>query len=368
MKNIMVIFGGRSVEHDISIITALQVMRIAKSEEKIVPVYVDKSGKWWTGDKFDEVDTFINFNPKKSKQVSFIAGENVLFVKKGKNLKPLCKIDGAVMCLHGGEGEDGSIAAVLSICDVPFTSSGHTSSAICMDKIFTKDVLCSNQISNVPFVYFSNEKFYDDPKSVLKKIKELGYPVIIKPANLGSSVAIEIAQNEKEVADKIEIACAFDKRILVEKFLEKCEEFNCACIKVDGEVVTSKVLQVSKKQIFSFEEKYIQENRPEKTVFASKGVKNKIKKMAQEVYEVLDCEGVVRIDFLVKNDEIYVNEVNTIPGALSMYMFDEFANREIIEKLLANAEKKAAKKKSLLLDFRSEALLVFKNTMKNMKK
>jgi len=256
-ENLIVLFGGKSVEHDISIITALQMMRNIPKKYNVVPVYIQRDGKWCVADNLTDVNTFIDFdkNVIKKKEVMVGNGEPFLYIKKINSYKKYINVDCALMCLHGGEGEDGSVASILSMCDIPFTSSTHASSAVCMDKIFTKQILASCDIDNVDFCYFTKQDFLQKEKDVLKKIKQLGYPVIIKPANLGSSVAIEIANNEKLVKEKIELALEFDERVLVEKFLTDCDEYNCACVKIDDKIMPSKVVHVDKGQIFSFEEK-----------------------------------------------------------------------------------------------------------------
>ncbi len=362
-ENLMLIFGGKSVEHDISIITALQTMREIKGY-KILPVYVQRDGKWCTAENLDKVETFINFekNVKKKREVTLNIGEQCLYFKKGKVFKKLSKIDVALMCLHGGEGEDGSIASLLSMCNIPYSSSSHSSSAICMDKIFTKDILTANKIDNVTYYSFSKLDYLSNEKSVLKEIKNLGYPVIIKPANLGSSVAIGVAKSEKELKEKIEVAIEFDERVLVEKFLKGCEEYNCACLTLDGKSFVSKVIRVDKGEIFSFEEKYIVEStKREKKI--EKSIEKQIKTLTKQVYKVLNCSGVVRIDFLVTSENVYVNEVNTIPGSLSLHMFNGISKMEIIDALVKDAKDRSANKNAIISVFKSEALEIFKSAV-----
>ena len=360
-ENVLVLFGGKSVEHDISIITALQIMKSMGDNYNIIPLYIERSGQWCTADNLDEIDTFIDFNKnvKKRKEVTLKLGEPYLYVKGMGAFRQYKKIDVALLCLHGGSGEDGSVASLLSMCNMPYTSSSHTSSAICMDKIFTKQVLSSLGIANIPFCYFTKKQFKANPKDVLKRIKKLGYPVIIKPANLGSSVAIDIARKEKDVEDKINVALEFDERILVEKFLEGATEVNCACARIDGELLTSKVVKVSKGKIFSFEEKYIK-NDVQNTKKIDKNIEKEIKKLTKEVYEALSCDGVVRVDYLMAEDKIYVNEINSIPGSLSIHMFEGISKGEFIDKLLENAKASFEEKKHLTFVFESEALQIFK--------
>ncbi len=363
-ENLIVLFGGKSVEHDISIITALQIMKNIPKKYNVVPVYIKRDGKWCVADNLTEVDTFIDFDTKviKEREIVLGNGEPFLYVKKRNTCKKYLKVDCALMCLHGGEGEDGGVVAVLSSCDIPFTSSGHTSSAICMDKIFTKQVLSSCKIDNVDFCYFTKQDYVQKEKDVLKKIKQFGYPVIVKPANLGSSVAIGIAYSEKDIKEKFEIALEFDERVLVEKYLKECEEYNCACVNIDDKVVTSKVVHVDKGQFFSFEEKYIKEC-VKNTKKIEKNIEKQIKDISKSVYKVLNCAGVVRIDFLVTSEKVYVNEINSIPGSLSIHMFSGISRREFIENLIVKAKEKQMEKKELSYVFQSDALKIFKSAI-----
>ncbi len=360
-ENLMVIFGGKSVEHDISIITALQIMKCVDERYNVVPVYIQRDGKWCTAKNLCEVDTFINFekNVREKKEIVLGNGEPYLYIKKFSSYKKWKKIDAVLSCLHGGAGEDGRVSGLFSMCKIPCTSSNHTSSAICMDKIFTKQVLSSENILNVQYCSFTKKEFEESQSAVAQKIKKLGYPVIIKPANLGSSVAIEVVRSEKELLEKVKLALEFDYRILVEKFLENAKEYNCACTIIDSKLIASNVASVNKGEIFSFEEKYL-EKEEKKSKKISKPLEKEIKGLAKKIYLALDCEGVVRIDFLVCDEKIYVNEVNTIPGSLSIHLFKEFSNREFVEKLIETAKQNFEEKKHLTFVFKSEALKLFK--------
>lgn len=360
-ENVLVIFGGKSVEHDISIITALQAMRFVDKDKNIIPLYIQRSGEWCVGDNFDNVDTFIDFekNAKGKREVLLKLGEPNLYVKNTFGNKKI-KIDSALMCLHGGAGENGSVASLLSMCDIPYSSSSLTSSALAMDKIFAKQVLSSVEIKNVPFTYFSKSEYVNSKNKVLRKIKSLGYPVIIKPANLGSSVAIEVVKSKEDLESAIEVALEFDDRVLVEKFLDGASEYNCACFECDGNIKVSKVVKVDKGEIFSFEEKYL-EKESNISLKTEKNIEKNIKALTKEIYKLFDCEGIVRIDFLLYDEKIYVNEINSIPGSLSMHMFSGISKRELVEKLLENAKKKMEERKRLTYHFDSKALEIFKS-------
>lgn len=363
-NNIMVLFGGRSVEHDISIITAMQIIRCVPKEYKVIPVYLQKSGVWCTASNLLDIDVYMDFNKnvKKKKEVFLMPGNSSLFSKGSFSVSKLDKIDCALMCLHGGEGENGSVASLLDMCNIPYTSSSHVSSAICMDKIFTKLVLSSKDILNVPFVYLNKHEYKENKKAILSEIEALGFPVILKPANLGSSVGIEIVNKLSELEEKVEKAFIFDERVLVEKFLKDAEEYNCACVFVNDELITSKVVKVEKSEIFTFEEKYI-ENSTKKPQKTKKMIEKQVSLLAKEVYKLLDCKGVVRIDFLLKENNLYVNEINSIPGSLSISMFNNFSRKEFVETLIKEAKKNALEKNEFNLSFKSDAIKVFKEAV-----
>lgn len=360
-ENILVVFGGKSVEHDISIITALQVMKFVSKEKNVIPLYIQRNGKWCVGENFDKVDTFVDFdkNAKVKREVFVKIGKPYLYIKAPIGFKKT-KIDCALMCLHGGAGENGEVASVFDMCDIPFTSCSSISSGVTMDKIFAKQVLNSEEIRNVPFVYFSKQEFEKEKSKVFAKIKLLGFPVIVKPANLGSSVAIEIARSKEELEEAIKVAIEFDERVLVEKFCTDAEEYNCAVFEFDKNIKTSKVVKVDKGEIFSFDEKYLEKcvKKPEKT---SKNIEKEVKNLSKKIYKLFDLKGIVRIDFLFFEGKVYVNEINSIPGSLSLNMFSGISKRELIEKLIENAKQKFEEKKRLTCHYDSKALQIFKD-------
>jgi len=368
-KKLIVLFGGKSVEHDISIITALQVMKLVPKEYVVTPVYVQKNGRWCIGNNLNEVDAYVDFpkGVKKKREVFLKFGSPYLFCDGVFGSGKLFKVDCALICLHGNYGEDGSICASLDMCNIPYTSSGHTSCAICMDKIFAKFILDAENISNARYVYFEKNEYKENKECVFNKIKnELGYPVIVKPANLGSSVGISVAQSEEELDEKIQYALEFDNRILIEEFLSDSEEFNCACMTIDGEVISSKVISVDKGEFFSFDEKYIVSST-KKEKKCKTGVQKQVSSLAKRIYKLFDCKGIVRIDFLKKDEKIYVNEINSIPGSLSIHMFDGISKKELIENVIKEAKKNFEDKEKYVFSFDSDALKTYKTTLSNVK-
>lgn len=360
MRKIAVIFGGKSVEHDISIITALQTMRNLASDIKPIPIYIDNKGLWWTGDQLKDVSWFSG-SKKGVKQVSVVFGEGCFALTK--NLRKKIFVDCAVLCCHGCNCEDGTLAGVMEMANIPYTACGVLSSAIGMDKEVSKIMLEANNIYTPEF-----GAVYKDRPDYKKIIKELRFPVIVKPANLGSSVGISVCRNEKELKDALNLAFEFDKKALIERYLEGCREFNCACYSYKGKVVPSKVDEVDKGEIFSFDEKYVESRDKTKKNKLLPTLRKDIQELAVRVYKKMDCFGVVRVDFLYDEAEdcLYVNEINTIPGSLSFYLFPQKFT-ELLDVWINEGVERNIKKEKYVYLFNSKALDTFKE-VENMNK
>ena len=222
--NIAIIFGGKSSEHDISVITALQAINaIDKGKYKIYPIYITKNGEWLTGEKLLDKETYIDFQSKKFYKVPLNFGKKDIIINK--LIRQIVKIDCALLCLHGLNGEDGTVQGALELASIPYTSSSVLGSSVCMDKVIMKQLLKANGFKITDFVWFTREEFETNQSEILDKIKkEIDYPYIVKPANLGSSIGISKCECEDELITGIEIACQYDSRIIVEKAVENFPE------------------------------------------------------------------------------------------------------------------------------------------------
>ena len=346
MEKIAIIFGGKSVEHDISIITGLQMMKIAKKNYDILPIYIDSEGVWWTAKNMDDVRIYHNFkkDAKRKKSVLVEFGKRAFIINKKRQ-----EVVMALVCLHGLNGEDGFISAVLEGAGICYSCSNILSSVITMDKEITKIVLSHHGIKNTNFVSIKRgEKL---------NVQGLKFPLIVKPANLGSSIGISVAKDEEELKKDMEIALNFDNKVLIEEYLESAEEFNCACFKYNQKYFVSNVIQVEKGDIFSFDEKYLNSNES-KNLEIDFDLRERIKELTAKVYEKLECFGVVRVDFLYKDDQLYVNEVNNIPGALACYIFSEKFD-EILDLIIDESIKRERQKQKIKYSYDSSALKVF---------
>ena len=340
--NIGVFFGGRSTEHEISVISASQAMHaINKDKYNVIPIYISKQGKWYTGDALFEISNYRNIPDllKKTEEVymepSF--GDYNLYKKKkslfGTNV--LTSLDVVIPVLHGSNGEDGIFEGVLESIGIPYAGCNTLSSANGMDKITMKMILKSCGIPVVDYVWFTDKQWFAQRDELIGKIeKEIGYPVIVKPANLGSSVGIGRAANREELIEKINDAEIYSTRIIVEDMVENLQEINCSVLG-DCDENQASVLEepIKSGDFLSYEDKYIGGGKGSKGMQAAQKripadlpekETERIKFLARETFRVLSCHGVSRVDMIIDRNtrDIYVNEINTIPGSLSFYLWE----------------------------------------------
>lgn len=356
-----VFFGGKSVEHEISVITMSQAISSLNPDKyEIVPIYISKQGIMYTGEDLLDLYSF------KDMDVLLKRCYKVCVVNDGKGVKvmrcpaPLIgrrvlnTIDVAFPIVHGTNVEDGTMAGFLNLLDIPYVGPDIMASSIGMDKILMKKVLKESGLPVVDYVSFFSMEYIKDEEKIQKEIKEkLRFPVIVKPGNLGSSVGIKKANNESELVEAIEFAMEFSDRIIVENAVENLKEINCSVI---GNIVDSETSVCEEPffsdEILSYADKYMGGSKSSKGVGIKGGAKgiagaksggkgmavsdkklpadisdekrDEIQKLTKETFKVLGCSGVARVDFLMdkKTEKVYVNEINTIPGALSYYLWE----------------------------------------------
>lgn len=339
--NLAVIFGSRSVEHDVSIITAVQLMKNADAGKyRIVPLYISQEGVWYTGEKLLDVRFYTHFDPSQVQKVWLepTCGCRTLWtVKKGvlgEKRQALCDIDVVIPALHGMHGEDGTIQGLLELIDLPYSGPGVMGSALGMDKIAMRMAFLGAGIPSLPAVWFERSRFQADADGVCREAQEaLGYPMFVKPANLGSSIGISRADDLPGLKEALDIAFHFDRRVIVEKGLPDNMEINCSAIGYGGEVRASLCEQpLTAKELLDFDDKYVHSSGtkgmgglsrlipapiPEETA-------RRIQELTCQAYRLLDCRGVVRVDFIIDKttDTLYLNEINTIPGSMAFYLWE----------------------------------------------
>ena len=337
MRKVAVVFGGRSCENEISVLTGVFVLNVLdRSAYQLLPVYVHTDGGFYTSPKMFSVEAFQTGGCEGFQQIFFDKGTvYALNVKKGR-VKPLFQPDVILNCCHGGWGEGGGVSALAEGNQIPLASPDITPSAIFMDKCLTKVVLRGLNIPVVDYVRVNEGDYRKRGAFLLKRIENrLKYPVIVKPAHLGSSIGISVAHNEEETRSAIEAAFQLDGRILIEKYLPNKLDVNCAAYSLNGEIFVSEPEYAFGGGVYSFEEKYVkrtsdgasgkgQNHEKQRGRYALKGeLRDKIRAYTRTVYKRMDLKGVVRIDFLVSGDSVYLCEVNTVPGSLAYYLFCE---------------------------------------------
>ena len=369
-ENVLVIFGGRSAEHDISIITALQTLNnIDKEKYNVYPIYITRDGEMTFGKKLFNLKTYSEFSKKGLKIANFKIGDDYLYLSFGKFLKKAFKVSCALICCHGLNGEDGTLQGVLELSKIPYTSSSVLSCSICMDKIIMKDVLRANNLLTPESVCIKKTDYYLNIEKELNKIvKTLNLfdnCCFVKPANLGSSIGISKCKNVSELEEAIEIAFSYDERVIIEKSVENAVEVNCAVLgNSDYQIASSLEYPKSWGSFLNFDEKYIlRKNQKNAKKKLSKKMELQIKEMAISAFKIFDCSGVVRIDFLVdeKNEKVFLNELNSIPGSLAFYLFkDEGIDfKTLIDKLIIFGKRKFNEKNNNKFSYESQALAHF---------
>ena len=353
MKNIGVFFGGQSIEHEISCITGtLTVNGIDAFKYNALPIYVDHDGKWWTGQEIKDVGFFKNPNFKKLKRVTLFAGDNCLYELKGKRAKRLLELSACINCIHGERGEDGSLAGLLNMCSIPLASPQLFSSSATMSKTFTKIALKGLGVKALPYAL---AKAREDAPLIEKK---LGYPLIVKPDTGGSSIGITLVENRVQLESGIMMALRYGEVALVEPLVKDFIEINCACYKSTEKTVVSECERpIPRSQILSFEDKYRAGDR----VFPAdidKEISEKIKKTTQKVYESLGFSGVIRVDYIVKGKDVYLNEINSVPGSLAYYLFVKTTKEfgQMLNQIIAVALNDGARRSTFIKKFNSGIL------------
>ena len=315
MKTIAVFFGGNSTEHDVSCITGvLTTNGIDKSKYKVIPVYIARTGEWYTGKTLNDVSLLKKPNVKTLDRVAFIGGDNALYrLKKGK-VKKIDNVSAGVVCLHGVNGEDGALRGYLNMCGVAVVGADLAPSSVAMDKIYTKLVLKALGIKTLPYA------IYDDDIPIENFEEKLGYPIIVKPVSQGSSIGVNKATDRKELIKSINKAKKFDDKILLEKCAEDFYEINCAVYSDEhGVNVSACEMPKTNNNFLTFEDKYLGGERLFPAPISEK-ISSKIQSIAKKIYTDMYFSGVIRVDFIVSG-EVFVNEINSVPGSMAYYLF-----------------------------------------------
>ncbi len=370
-----IFFGGRSTEHEISVISANQAMAaIDRDKYDVIPVYITKQGRWYTGEALTDVKNYRDINAllKNCTEVYMrpIYGDYKLYKAERKlfGSDVVATLDLAIPVLHGSNGEDGIFEGVLETIGLPYAGCNTLASANGMDKITMKMILASDGIPVVDYVWFTDKQWFADRDALLAKIEEkLGYPVIVKPANLGSSVGIGRADNREQLLERVDDAQRYSSRIIVEDMVENLQEINCAVLGDCGDYQTSVLEEPIKSgEILSYTDKYMGGTKDNRGMHAAaKRIPadlpaeetERTRFLAGETFRVLSCHGVSRVDMMIdaKSRKIYVNEINTIPGSLSFYLWEAagIGFSELMERLVKLALKRKREQSSKTVSYDS---------------
>ena len=385
--NIAVFFGGESVEHEVSIISAHQAIEaLDKNKYNVIPVYVSKERKLYVSDLLKDMSNYKDLKHLISQctQVSITSEDNRVVIRPVKSSlfgpKELGTIDVAIPVMHGTNGEDGTIQGFFEMLKVPYSGCDLYGAAIGQDKVLQKNVLNDNNLPITNWFWVYGAEMDTRQSEILDKVHRLIYPVIIKPARTGSSVGISIAHNDEEYLACFDEARQYDEKIITEKVVKPMREINCSVVGDSYSCVASvleEVSSVSQDELLSFSDKYLGGGKSTKSE-GSKGMASTarivpapltdeqtrlIQQLAKETFRVLGTSGVCRIDFLMDADtkKVYVNEINTIPGSLAFYLWQAagVSFSELMDKLVELALDRERRRSKMTFSYETNILSNF---------
>lgn len=387
-----VIYGGETVEHEVSIISAIQAInKLDQEKYDIIPIYITKDRQWYTGDMLKDIEVYSDFNliKKYGKNVVLYEKDGSFVLQNKKFPKSIITdIDIVFPIMHGTNGEDGVIQGYLQSIGIPFVGGDIYASVVGQDKTFMKAIFEKENLPMTKYVWFYDYEYKNDSEEVLKNVKKLKYPVIIKPATTGSSVGIKVAENDNELVEAIDNAISYDNKILVEEVVSNLKEVNISVLGNYEHQRLSVIEEVmSKNKFLTYDDKYIGGGKgklkggmkvPMKG--ASKGMasadrkipadildkqKKEIEDIAVKAFKALGSAGTCRIDFLIdeKTKKVYINEINSIPGSLAFYLWEPIGVHysELLDDMINIGIKDYKRKQSKTHTFETNILKGFTN-------
>ena len=386
-KTLLVAFGGASPEHEVSVITAHQAIAALEpvQEFQIKPLYITKTGRWLTGQPLLDLKNFEDLKTLEQQCTPCTFSQNefgltVLLEQKKSLFSKHTEVPlFAVLCaFHGSNGENGSFQGVCEMYNLPYTGSGVMGSSVGMDKVAAKSICRDNGIPVVDGVDFFEQDWIDHQSAIIEKIEQLSYPVIVKPVHLGSSIGVEIVKNRDEFIKSVETAFRYDSHILTEKVISPLMEINCSVLGGSFEQKTSVCERpLGKEELLSFQDKYMSDDEAKGMSSADRVIpadipgelSELIRETSQKIFKILSCSGLARLDFLVNADtrKVYFNEINTIPGSFSFYLWKEsgLSFKELLLELIEFAIKEHQLKSRRIQSY--ETNLLSKKAVKGIK-
>ena len=375
-KNIAVFFGGKSAEHDVSIITGHKPIiesLLATGNYEVYPIYIGKDGSWYSDQAMNDLNYFKqdNFENKleslKKIQLSFDDGLQIIWPNL---ISKKVKMDVAFTAMHGTFGEDGSLMGLLRMAGVPFVGCDLAASAVAMDKVLTKQVISVEGVPVVPYVWFTKSDWEKNQTEIKNKISTLSYPLFVKPVHLGSSIGISKAKDERELLNGIEVALHYDDKVLVEEGVQNLIEVTLPIMGNDEPRLAAVERPLNKTEFFDFKDKYlssggkkgesVNNNYSEIPANIDPELIKQVEEYGKKTYKTLGCAGIARVDFLIDGNskKVYVNEVNTLPGSLYAHNWKKVgvSSIELVTKLVELAEERFNKEKNITFTFDSSIL------------
>lgn len=378
-----VLYGGKTTEHEVSIITAVQAMGYLNTDKyEVIPLYLTKENEMYTGGSLMDMDVYREPDLLKRYCTNVVMynknGAIILQNKKGIFKRTVKEIDIVIPAVHGYGMEDGNIQGMLDVIGVPYTGSDIYGLTVGQDKVFQKQILEAERIKVPKYEWFYDTEYVENEKEILDKLERLKYPLIVKPARQGSSIGISVANNIESLKEAINDAINYDEKILVEQIIPNMVELNCSVLGSSSYSEASAIEQVmGKDEILSFNDKYIgnKAKRGGLKTGASKGMasasrvipadisdklKEEIELTSKKAFRALGASGVVRIDYLYdkKSKELYVNELNSIPGSLAFYLWTPLKKEypELLDDLINISVKRFKKNLKKTKSFESNIL------------
>lgn len=376
---VAMIFGGKSVEHEVSVISGIQAvvnMNIEKYE--VIPVYMTKDNDMYVGEMIGDIEQYKDVDGllRKSERVIMVKDSGkvklVPYPPKKFGRNSVWEIDIVFPIVHGTNVEDGALQGYFKTIGIPFVGCDVTASAIGMDKYIMKAVLSGSGVPVLPALQFTLADYAEMAELLDRVENRFGYPVIVKPVNLGSSVGISVAKDRVELAESVDDAFRYATRVLVEHAVTNLREINCAVLGDENEAIASECEEpLHSKDILSYEDKYVSGGKKggskgmagvsrEIPAKLSEEKREEIREIAVRAFKALGCNGVSRIDFLIDEDtgELFFNEINTIPGSLAFYLWEpvNIPYQELLDRMIQLALKRARTEESLTFTFDTNIL------------
>ncbi len=376
-----VMFGGVSVEHEISIITAIQAMNsIDEAKYDIVPIYVAKDGTWYSGMMLKDMQIYRDMDLLKryAKEVVLYKrdGRFILQSKRGLFRKDVAEIDMVFPIMHGTSGEDGNLQGYLETVGIPYCEADTYAAVVGQDKVFMKQIWQASGVPVVKYDWFFDTDYSKNPDRIIERLEKMGYPLIVKPARLGSSVGISVCKDVNELKDAIGEAINYDTKILVEEVVKNLTEVNISVLGNYQKQSLSVIEEVgSSHKLLTYEDKYVGGGKgkgPSKGMASARRIipariseklAKEVNDIAVKAYRSLNATGVVRIDFLIdnKNNKVYANEINSIPGSLSFYLWNKTDKEypELLDEIITLGVREYKNKNSKVHSFDTNILSNF---------